>query len=214
MVCVHVVDNPYVQELLGVLRDRSTPCHVFRRVLREVGYLLGVEASRSLPVERTSVVTPLGARADAVRVDRRGLVVLAIARAGIPLAEGLLRAHPTASMGLAVARRVEEPGRPVDAEVYYVNCPRARVLVVVDPMIATGSTIARVLERVYAMHGRPEKTIIVGVIATRVGIERIGQVEPGAEFYVLAVDPELDERAFIVPGLGDAGDRAYCTEEG
>ncbi len=207
---VHVVSNPYLLEILTKLRSVDTPCHVFRQLLEEAGYLLGVEASKSMGARSVKVKTPLGVEADGIVVDRSGLVVLAVVRAAIPMAMGFIRAHPTAMLGFAVARRVEE-GERVYAVLDYFKAPCGRVLVVVDPMIATGSTISLVLRRYVEECGRPEKTIVVGIIGTMYGVQKILEVDPRTEFYLLAVDPKLNDKWFIVPGLGDAGDRACCT---
>ncbi len=214
---VHIVVKPYISEKLAILRDRGTPYPVFRSVLEELGFLLGVEMSNSLPVIEKKVVTPLGVEAESISIKNKDkIIIIPILRASIPLAWGLLRAYPEAKVGLVVARRIEESikrngkGIYFDIELSYMKLPKIdneSIVVIVDPMIATGSTIIRVLDEVLKYN--PLKIIIVGVIATPYAIERILDKISNVEFYLLAIDKELNDKGYIVPGLGDAGDRVF-----
>ncbi len=214
---IHVIENPYISEKLAVLRDKNTPYPVFRSILEELGFLVGVEMSRSLPTVEKNVITPLNVETKTVFIkDKDKLVIIPILRASIPLAWGILRAYPEARMGLVVARRLEETikrdekGLYFDVELSYVKLPRIderSIVVIVDPMIATGSTISRVLDEILVYN--PLKIIVVGVIATPYALDRISSKANNVEFYLLAIDSELNDKGYIVPGLGDAGDRVF-----
>jgi len=216
---VHVIDNPYLQEMLTRLRDKNTSYVDFRKILEELGYLLGIELSRSLTLEEVYVETPLRVKARGIRIkDVDNIVLIAILRASLPFIWGLLKAYPKAKLGIIVARRVEEhvkytsEGMVFDVEISYENTPYINentVVIIADPMIATGSTIRKVLLRI--RENKPKKVIIVSVIATNYAIKRISEVYDKIEFYTLSIDKELDSRGYIIPGLGDAGDRSFGT---
>ncbi len=216
---VKVVKHPYVQAVLTTLRDRRTDQIEFRKSLVRIGRAMGYEIIREFEVEEVEVETPLGVKARGVRIkgyDR--VVIVTVLRAGMPMTEGLVKIFPAARQGVVSARRLEERRKPdgsFEVEVNYVRLPKITgedTVIVVDPMIATGSTMEAVL-RIVLSKGRPHRLIIVGVIATPVAIERIRRVcdelKIDATMYVAAVDPELNKDGFIVPGLGDAGDRAF-----
>lgn len=214
---VHIVANPYINEKLTILRDRDTQYPVFRRILEELGFLLGVEMSNSLPTIEKKVTTPLGVEARGISIKNKDkIIIIPILRASIPLAWGLLRAYPEAKVGLVVAKRIEESvkrgnkGIYFDIELSYIKLPKIdneSIVVIADPMIATGSTIMRVLDEV--LKYKPSKIIIVGVIATPYALERILDKTSNVEFYLLAIDKELNNKGYILPGLGDAGDRVF-----
>lgn len=209
---VKVVDNPYVQMLLTVLRDKGTDQQTFRETLRRVGELMGYELCRYLGTREVTVDTPLG-RATGVDIPAlRETVLISIMRASLPLTEGLLEVFSSAKVGFVVAKRREaENGiSSIDTEVYYVNVPNTegKIVILADPMLATGSTIRRVLPRVLE-HGKPKREIILTLISSEYGLRSIIREFPSVEVYTAAIDPHLDERGFIVPGLGDAGDRSF-----
>ena len=214
---VHILENPYISEKLTILRDKNTPYPVFRSVLEELGFLIGVEMSKSLPVVERRITTPLNVEVKGISImNRDRIILIPILRASIPLAWGILRAYPEAKMGLIVARRIEESiktdekGIRFDIELSYKKLPKIdnnSIVIIIDPMIATGSTIIRVLDEILVCN--PLKIIIVGIIATPYAIDRILGKAENIEFYLLAVDKKLDERGYIVPGLGDAGDRVF-----
>jgi len=214
---LHVVDNPVLQGILLELRDRSTPRRRFRQLLEMAGLLLGYEASRSLPARRRTVETPLGAVAEGVEPADEEVVVVAVLRAALPMALGVLRVLEDAELGLVAATRLEDTGRRsggrlvFDIEAPYWKTPRleGRSVVLVDPMLATGSTLATIASRIAGQ--RPRSMTLISLIATREGLARVEEALPGWSFdlYTAALDPRLDSRGFIVPGLGDAGDRAF-----
>lgn len=209
-----VLDHPLLQEMLTVLRDRGTPYHVFRSVLEELGVFMAYEVARGFDVEEVLVETPL-ARARGVRVSELDRVlVVAVLRAAIPFAYGMLRTLKRARLTVIAARRVEEehaaPSYEFEIEVPYDKIPEDAsryTVIVADPMFASGCTMLEVLKRIYA-RGRPRRAYVVTVIATPLAASRVLEAYPDVKLYTLAVDPELDDRGYIVPGLGDAGDRA------
>lgn len=214
---IHIIDKPYVQELLTILRDKNT-CHSsFRRIVEELGYLLGVELSQSLSTEEIIVETPLGVKAEGIKIkDADNIVVIAILRASLPFIWGILRAYPKARLGVIVARRIEERAKTMpdglvfDIEISYEKIPRITedtVVIIADPMVATGSTIRVIISKIKKYE--PKKIIVVSIIATEYAIKRILEVYNKVEFYTLSIDKELDNRGYIVPGLGDAGDRSF-----
>jgi len=216
-----LVDAPAMQYVVARLRSRDTPRWLFRQLMETAGVYLGYEASRLLPTRRVVVETPLG-RAEALEPRDDETVIVAVLRAALPLAWGMLRSLPRAELGLAAARRLEdaaergEDGAPrFRVETGYQRLPRleGRTLILADPMLATASTLEALLPGL-ARRG-PERVIVASLIASRTGVERalrllesLGYTDSRGVLMAAAVDPELDERGFIVPGLGDAGDRA------
>ncbi|MGB9704978.1 MAG: uracil phosphoribosyltransferase [Pyrobaculum sp.] len=209
---VKIIDHVYAQYLLTKLRDRRTGSIEFRKGLVRLGRIIGYELAKTFPTRYVEVETPLGRATgvDIIGLDR--VVIVQVLRAAMPLVEGLIKAFPQARLGVVAARRREEGG-VVGVEVFYSKIPAVEAddtVIVADPMLATGVTMSRVIEEVYKA-GAPGRLVAVSVIATPVGIERVLSRWPQAEIYTVAVDPELNDRAFIVPGLGDAGDRAFAT---
>lgn len=211
---ITVIDNPVAQEILTRLRDKSSGVDVFRKCLADLGTIMGYEVARSMRTEAVTVMTPLGAEAKGLRLVE-SVVVVQVLRAAMPFVEGMLRVFPRARLGAVAARRVDETHRPgsleFDVEISYARVPEISendTLVLADPALATGSTTLAALRAVLE-HGRPRRKVLVSVIATRQGINRVFREHPDAEFYTFSVDPELDERGYIVPGVGDMGDRAF-----
>ncbi|GBC69878.1 Uracil phosphoribosyltransferase [archaeon HR01] len=212
---VHVIDHPYAQMVLTKIRDKSTGQIEFRKGLVKLGRLLGFEIARTLPVSRCYVVTPLNVEAEGVSIpDIDHVVLVTVLRAAMPLTEGLLKVFPTARQGVVSARRIEETyrgGLEFDIEFTYVRIPpinENEIVIVADPMLATGSTLLRVAQEIQSI-GTPKRLIFATVISTRQAIERLLGKYPSAEIFTVAIDRELDSRGYIVPGLGDAGDRAF-----
>lgn len=210
---VKVLGNPVLQEILGKLRSRDTPRREFRELLFKAGVFEAYEIAEELPTEECSVETPLGRRAPCVRVTGK-LAIVAVLRAALPMAMGMLEVFPDAALGFVAAKRLEADAPPRDwrleVSVPYVSAPPdAENLVIVDPMLATGSTLASVIERLKGGGYSYGRLYVATVISTEQGIRRVLSVEPEARIYTLSVDPELNDKAFIVPGLGDAGDRAF-----
>ncbi len=204
-------DNPLARHVLRVLRDKETGFVEFRRYMRIAGSILAVYSLSDASWEEPKIISPLVAVA--VELEPEAPVyVVGVLGASLPLLEGFTEVAPWARIGLVAAKRVEEKGGPVRTEVYYVRLP-SRVdgpAFVVDPMLATGGTVEAAVS-ILKERGA-QKVTVASVIAAMPGIERLRRMHPDVKIYTLAVDPELDDRFFIVPGLGDAGDRALGVE--
>ena len=198
-------EEPYASLVLRHLRDRETPPPVFRAWLRRAGALLAAKIARVLPLRTVRVATPLGEAVEA-ELEAQPLVV-SVLGAGQFLAEGILDLYPEAPLGFVAARRVEE-GDAVSVSVTYERLPGEwrGPAIVADPMLATGVTLAAVIGRVARIGAGP--IAIASVIAVPEGVKRLEKEWPGVDIFTLALDRGLNSRFFIVPGLGDAGDRS------
>jgi len=213
-----VVAHPLARATLTELRDERTGHVAFREALTRLGHVCGTVLVEELFGERERTVrTPL-AETTGVDVDGAGDVVLVtVLRAAAPFVDGLLRVFPEARQGMVSASRDESARRPdgtFPVGVDYVNLPEVRpedTVVVADPMLATGSTLCAVLDRVAAA-GAPRRTVVLAAVAAPEGLARVAEAHPDALRLTVAVDDRLDEDGFIVPGLGDAGDRAFGTD--
>jgi uracil phosphoribosyltransferase len=209
---VKIIDHPYAQHLLTRLRDKSTASAEFRQALVRLRRIVGYELVKTFPVRTVDVETPLGVAKGVEIVELDRVVIVEVLRAAMPFVEGLLKVFPQARLGVVAARRREEGGA-IDVDIFYSKIPQISqddVVIVADPMLATGVTMTRVIEEVYRA-GTPGRLIVVSVIATPVGIGRVLSKFPETEIYTVAIDPMLNDKGFIVPGLGDAGDRAFST---
>jgi uracil phosphoribosyltransferase len=204
---LHVVDGPLVRQKLKVLRDEDTRTPEFRQAMKELALIVVAEATHSMPTNTVRVRTPL---ADTEVEEIAGPVCLVpVLRAGLGMLEGALALLPDATVGFMGLQRDEETAEPVE---YYVNLPRNLqdyLVLVLDPMLATGGSLSATLDKLKEYGARWISCL--HAVAAAPGVERVTGEHPDASFYTAAVDPELDERAFIVPGLGDAGDRLYGT---
>lgn len=216
---VKVVDHPYAQAILTNLRDRRISQIEFRKGLVRLGRVLGLEIVKEFDVEECEVETPLGVKAKGVRIkDLDKVVIVTVLRAAWPLTEGLVKIFYNAKQGVIVAKRVEEKGMrnyEFDVEIAYVKVPEISqdtTVILTDVMVATGST-ARVALRELVQHSRARRYFLASVIATPLALSKIRKEveELGIDLtvYVVAIDPDVNERGYIVPGLGDAGDRAF-----
>ncbi len=210
-----VLDNSYLGYLLSILRSRTTARDVFRCVLEELAMFMAYEIARELPTRVIEVETPLGV-AQGVEVLDSSVVIVAILRAGIPMLNGMLRVLKRARVGFISAKRIEDEAHTMSFEVEtkYISLPTidsSNTVVIVDPMLATASTMCRAID-IVAQY-KPRNIIIANVIAAKQGIENLkrctSSIDVPIHLYTLSIDPELNDRGFIVPGLGDAGDRAY-----
>lgn len=206
---VYIIDHPYAQHVLTKLRDVKTSSLEFRKGLVKLGRIVGYELAKTFPKREVVIRTPLGEAKGLVLEDLDKVVIVEVLRAAMPLVEGLLKAFPEAKIGVVAAKRREEGG-VIDVDIYYTRIPEVNghVVVVADPMLATGATLSSAIREVLK-RGSPKRLIAVSVIATPVGIERVLSTCPSAEVYAVAIDEVLNKDGFIVPGLGDAGDRAF-----
>ncbi len=202
-----VVDHPLLQRDLAVLRDRDTPPGLFRERLSDAATILAYEAMRGLRVTSVPVQTPLEATTGSRLAD--DVVVVSILRAGLGMVDGFVRFVPEARIGHLGMYRDEETRRPVD---YYSSIPRdieGSLIFVVDPMLATGGSASAAIDHLKKSGGR--RFVFVCLVAAPEGVERLVLAHPEVPVVAAVLDRELDERAYIRPGLGDAGDRTFGT---
>lgn len=204
---LHVVEGPLSRQKMAVLRDEETGLPEFRRVMRELALILVGEATSKLPTRTAQIRTPL--QETEVQKISAPVCLVPVLRAGLGMLDGALALLPTATVGFVGLQRDEETAEPVE---YYVNLPGdlgEYYVIVLDPMLATGGSLSATLGKLKE-HGATNISCIHAVSAVP-GVERVTSEHPEVDFYTAALDPELDDNAFIVPGLGDAGDRLYGT---
>ena len=204
-----IVSHPLVQHKLTLMREKQTSTAVFRQLLREISQLLAYEITRGLPMTTKSIQTPME-RMDAPVLDGKKLALISILRAGNGLLDGVLELVPSARVGFVGLYRDEETLQPVQ---YYFKVPEAlqdRLVIAVDPMLATGnSSVAAVdlLKRTGATNIR-----FLCLLAAPEGVARMREAHPDVPIVTAALDSCLNEKGYIVPGLGDAGDRMFVTK--
>jgi uracil phosphoribosyltransferase len=206
---VIVVDHPLVQHKLGLLRDRTTPTQVFRQLVDELTLLLTYEATKDMATEEVEIETPLE-RTTVQRISGKKVAVCPILRAGVGMLDGVLSLISGARVGFIGLYRNEETLEPVE---YYVKLPAdiaQRDVIVLDPMLATGNSTAAAVATV--KQAGAQSIRLIAIIAAPEGIERLQAEHPDVTIVVAAIDRELNERGYIMPGLGDAGDRIYGTK--
>jgi uracil phosphoribosyltransferase len=204
------VSHPLIKHHLSRLRDKHTPAAEFRQLVQRLAVLLAYEATKDLDLRPVEIETPLTRMKGQGLAQRIGLVP--ILRAGLGMVDPILNLIPTAEVWHLGLYRDEETARPVE---YYSKLPQTEpvdVALVVDPMLATGGSAIAALAALSRWGVRKLK--VVSIIASQFGVETIHQQFPTAEIYICAIDPELNSRKFIVPGLGDAGDRIFNTLRG
>lgn len=207
---VVVIDHPMVQHKLSILRDRDTSSKQFRELVRELALFEGYEATRDLPLENIVINTPI-CPADVKQIGGKKLAVVPILRAGLGMVDGVLELIPAARVGHLGMFRDEQTHEP---HVYYDKLPAdiaSRQVLVVDPMLATGGSAAAALG--YLRDAGVRGTIkLMVLVAAPEGIEAVLAADPDVRVYTCAIDEGLNENAYIVPGLGDAGDRIFGTK--
>ena len=206
---LHIINHPMVQHKLSIMRNKETGSKDFRQLLKEISLLMGYEVTRDIPLDPIEIETPI-CKTTARQVSGRKLAIVPILRAGLGMVEGLLELVPVARVGHIGLYRNEQTHEPV---VYYSKLPEdvnTRMVIVTDPMLATGGSASDALTmlkekgctniRLMCLVGVPE------------GIERVQRDHSDIDIYLAAVDDHLNENAYIVPGLGDAGDRIFGTK--
>ncbi|MGA2042814.1 MAG: uracil phosphoribosyltransferase [Roseiarcus sp.] len=205
----HVVDHPLVQHKLTLMRDKRRSTKGFRQLLNEIGMLLCYEVTRDLPTEMVEVETPLGA-AMAPMIAGKKLVFAPILRAGVGFLDGMLELVPSARVAHIGLYRDPET---LEAVEYYFKAPTdvaERRVIVMDPMLATGNSAIAAIDR---LKRRGVKDIrFVCLLAAPEGVERLGAAHPDVGVWTAAIDARLNDHGYIVPGLGDAGDRMFGTK--
>jgi uracil phosphoribosyltransferase len=204
---LQVVDHPLGRHLLTSLRDRTTPPSVFRTLTKRLTTVLVLEATRDLPASTSPVATPLEeTEGHSLTED---LVAIPILRAGLGMLEAVTDLFPGVSVGYIGLERDERTLEPTS---YYEKLPpmEGRFALLLDPMLATGGSAARACAAITSRH--PMSLTMVCVVASPEGVKALGEAHPDVEIYAAALDRELNDRGYILPGLGDFGDRLYGTE--
>jgi uracil phosphoribosyltransferase len=206
---VHVIDHPMVQHKLSIMRDKETGPKDFRQLLQEISLLMGYEITREIPLEEIQIETPI-CKMTAKRVLGRKMAIIPILRAGLGMVDGLLDLVPVAKVGHIGLYRNEKTHEPV---VYYCKLPEDindRFVIVTDPMLATGGSSCDALQMLKDRGCTNVK--LMCLVAAPEGIAKVQKAHPDVDIYVAAIDERLNENAYIVPGLGDAGDRIFGTK--
>ena len=207
---VHVFDHPLIQHKLSILRDKNTSVKEFRELISEIAMLMCFEATRDLPLTTKHIKTPI-CEMDAPTLAGKKFVVVPILRAGLGLVDGVLRMVPSARVGHIGMYRDEETLEP---HPYFCKMPKdvaERDVLIVDPMLATGGSAVAALDILKKEYGCRYLTLM-DIIAAPEGVKAVTEAHPDVDLYVAAVDDHLNEHAYIVPGLGDAGDRIFGTK--
>jgi uracil phosphoribosyltransferase len=206
---VYVFDHPLIQHKMALLRDKRTSTKDFRELVNEVGLLMGFEATRDLELEEHDIETPI-CPTKAMMLPSISIAIVPILRAGLGLVDGLMRLIPNAKVGHIGLYRDETTHEPVE---YYCKLPadaQERILIVVDPMLATGGSASDAISMIKKRGAKQIK--LCCLVSAPEGIRRILKDHPDVDLYVAAVDRQLNENCYIMPGLGDAGDRLFGTK--
>ena len=206
----HVMKHPLIEHKLTILRQTTTGTKDFREIVNEIARLLAYEVSRDLPLEDVEIETPIMKTTQKTLAGKK-VVVVPILRAGLGMVDGILDLIPAARVGHVGLYRDEETMQPVE---YFVKMPsnlEERQLYVVDPMLATGGSAIAAIDSVLERGAKAENIKFICLVAAPEGVDALRKAHPNVEIYTAALDEKLNEDAYIVPGLGDAGDRLYGT---
>lgn len=206
---VHLIDHPMVQHKLTIMRDKSTPSNIFRQLLYEISLLMGYEITRDFPMEDVVVETPLET-ATLKKIAGKKVAIVPILRAGLGMVDGLRDLIPVARVGFIGLYRDEETHKPVP---YYCKLPKGvdkRLVILTDPMLATGGSACDAIDLV-KQNGCQDIRLMC-LVAAPEGIKMVQEKHPDVDIYVASIDRQLNENCYILPGLGDAGDRIFGTE--
>ena len=204
---LHIIDHPLVQHKLSIMRNKETSTLKFRELLKEIAMFMGYEITRDFPLEYEEIETPL-MKMNAPKISGKKVVIAPILRAGLGMVDGLLSLIPSARVGHIGMYRDEETCQPV---FYYYKMPagKDRLVIVTDPMLATGGSACDAINRLKT-DGYTNIRLMCLVAAPK-GVEAVTQAHPDVDIYLAALDEALNERNYILPGLGDAGDRIFGT---
>lgn len=206
---VCVIDHPLIQHKLAIMRDENTGTKEFRELLEEISLLMAYEVTRDMPLEEVDVNTPMGP-AKCKMIAGKKVGVVPILRAGLGMVNGVLRLIPAAKVGHIGVYRDPNTLKPVE---YYCKLPtdiEERELIVVDPMLATGGSAIAAIRFIKNRGGCHIK--LMSLIAAPEGVEAVQKAHPDVDIFVAAIDERLNDKGYIIPGLGDAGDRLFGTK--
>ena len=209
MATVHVLDHPLIQHKLAILRNENTGVKEFRELVSEIAGLMCYEATRNLPTEEVEVKTPV-AVAKCRMLSGKKLAIVPVLRAGLGMVDSMVDLIPSAKIGHIGLYRDPETHMPVE---YYCKLPEdieSRTVFVVDPMLATGGSAVAAIDFLKARGCR--NIIMMNIIGCPEGVKVVQEAHPDVELYLAAVDEKLNDHAYIIPGLGDAGDRIFGTK--
>lgn len=209
MSIVHVMDHPLIQHKVSLMRDKETGSKEFRELLSEISMLMAYEVTRDLPLKNVEIETPI-CRAQTKVIAGKKLAIVPILRAGLGMVDGIMKLVPAAKIGHIGLYRDPNTLEPVE---YYCKLPadvEERELLVVDPMLATGGSASAAIGFIKKRGGKSIK--LVCLIAAPEGVARIQADHPDVDIYVAAMDEKLNDHGYIIPGLGDAGDRLFGTK--
>ena len=206
---VKIIEHPLVQHKLSLLRDKTTGSKEFRELISETAMLMCYEATRDLPLKEVEISTPLAAARTKI-ISARKLAFIPILRAGLGMAEGAMELVPAAKIGHVGTFRDPET---LESVLYYSKLPEdinERDAIILDPMLATGASVCVAIDELKKKNVKSIKFMCI--IASPEGLEKVASEHPEVEIYCCAVDDHLDEHKYIIPGLGDAGDRIFGTK--
>lgn len=206
---LHVMDHPLIQHKLSIIRDENTSVKEFREIISEIAMLMCYEATRDLPVEEVEIQTPV-AKAKVNRIAGKKLAVVPILRAGLGMVDGMLAMIPNAKVGHIGLYRDPETLEPVE---YYCKMPKdiaERDVIIVDPMLATGGSATAAVQFMKKYGCKNIK--LMCIISAPEGVKRVQEDHPDVDIFTGALDDCLNDHGYIVPGLGDAGDRIFGTK--
>lgn len=205
---VNIIDHPLIQHKLTIMRKKETSSADFRKLLEEITMLMGYEATRDLPLEDVEIETPIQ-KTVGKRLTGKKIAIVPVLRAGFGMVQGLLDLIPSARIGVIGLYRDPETLKPVE---YYCKLPNIenRSFIIVDPMLATGGSSVAAIQM---LKDRCVKDIrLMCLVAAPEGVDTVNKAHPDVKIYTAAVDECLNEHGYIVPGLGDAGDRIFGTK--
>lgn len=208
MSTLHIADHPLIAHKLSIMRSKKTGSKDFRELLNEIAMLMGYELTRDLPLEEITIETPIQ-KTQATRIAGKKIAIVPILRAGLGMVDGLLQLVPVARVGHIGMYRDPETHEPVE---YYCKLPadiEQRLVILVDPMLATGGSAADALTKLKE-YGCTNIRFMC-LVAAPEGVKRVQDAHPDVDIYTAALDERLNDHAYIVPGLGDAGDRIFGT---
>lgn len=204
---LHIIDHPLVQHKLSLMRDKSTSTMKFRELLKEISMLMGYEVTRDFPLTYEEIETPL-MKMNAPKISGKKVVIAPILRAGLGMVDGLTTLMPSARIGHIGMYRDEETCQPV---FYYYKMPanKDRLVIVTDPMLATGGSACDAIKRL--KEDGYTNIRLMALVASPTGVKVISEMHPDVDIYLASLDEGLNDRNYILPGLGDAGDRIFGT---
>ena len=206
---VHILDHPLIRHKLAIIRNKDTDTKQFREIIGELATLMAYESFKDVPTQEIEVETPLEKTTQTV-VKENSVAIVPILRAGLGMVDGILTLFPAAKVGHIGLYRDEETLEPHE---YYCKLPKNRenkVVMVVDPMLATGGSACDAIKLLKKRGCK--KITLMSIIAAPVGVEKVAESHPDVEIYVSTLDRCLNENGYILPGLGDAGDRIFGTK--